>query len=97
AIRVCNQSEYTDELVRVPVRALVEINADAGLELVLPEERTLREEADAVFGLEPVAGLVLMQRRRSGVQRRRQVLPRRRIGARVRASRIVIRHVSAVP
>jgi len=45
------------------------------------EHRALGEEADAVFGLEAVAGLVLVQRRRAGVQGAREILPRRRIRA----------------
>ena len=96
ADRIGVQDAVAGQVVRIPVGALIEVDADAGLELVLAGKRALREEADAVVGLKAIAGLVLMERRRARVQRRREILPRRRVGARVRAGRIVVGHIAAV-
>src|SRR5262245_17517346 len=51
ANRVGVEDAIAGQVVRIAIRALVEINADTGLELVLAEERTIGEEADAVFRL----------------------------------------------
>ena len=96
ADRVGDEHAVARKVVRVAVGAAIQIDADAGLELVPPRQRAFGKEADAIFRLVPVARLVLMERRRAGIQCRREIVARRRIGARVRPRGIVIGHVPAV-